>query len=102
MDIMMSQKEAKRAQVRELLTASKVAQKEDGKRLAPKRQRAVYNRPLLFSTPPDGSHINAIVNRVRSTRPLKVKTGVQTRVTVHGLYGIFTGTLLSVTVPSPS
>ena len=86
----------------ELLTASKVDQKEAGKRLAPIRQRAVYNRPLLFSTPPDGAHINAIVDRVSSIRPLKVKTGVQTRVTVHGLYGIFTGAFLSRLVPSPS
>ena len=88
MDIMRSQKEAKRAQVRELLTASKVAQKEDGKRLAPKRQRAVYNRPLLFSTPPQGAHINAIVDRVSSIRPLKLKAGVQTRFTAFRVYSL--------------
>ena len=55
-----------------------------------------------FQIPPDGAHINAIVDRVSSIRPLKVKTGVQTRVTVHGLYGIFTGAFLLTVDPSPS
>ncbi len=45
MDMMMSQKEAKRAQVIELLTAGKIDQKEAGKRLA---VESMGLAPLIF------------------------------------------------------